>query len=206
MSYGAGTEREIKLALDHGVALPDFDDLESGVRVDDRGVVELDASYFDTTDLKLSAAHMAVRRRRGHSWTYKGPSSVDGVALVREEREWPDSPAMPAELKQRLGEQIGDQQLGAVARLLSLRHRIDLIGSAGQRQLEIDDDDVSVIDGSGAVVERFREVEVEVVGPASDDLVAAVIAKLIAIGATPHFTSKYTRALRALGYPRHDSD
>ncbi len=188
-------EREIKLALDPNVPLPDFSGL--GGVVEDRGVVEFDTTYWDTHDLGLLRRQLAVRRREGRGWTLKGPSRVEGLAVVREESEWPDGKNPPAALSTRVCRVVGDVVLEPVARMRVSRHRLDIVDGSGVALVEIDDDCVIVLSGE-TEVGRFREVEIEITG-ASDELVAAIVACLGAVGATPDSPPKYLRVLRLLG-------
>ena len=74
-------------------------------------------------------------------------------------------------------------------------------GERGDATVEVMDDTVEVrAPGGGPVVDRFRELEVEMQDGA-DDLADRVAARLREAGAgPPESTSKYRRALRALGH------
>src|SRR5437899_4054973 len=87
-------------------------------------------------------------------------------------------------------------ELRPVARLSTIRGRVRLVGADGSRVAEVVDDEVSVRDGR-RVAARFREIEVEVVGPDGNQaLVAPLVERLRAAGAgAPDPTPKHIRAL-----------
>ncbi|MGH9094617.1 MAG: CHAD domain-containing protein, partial [Acidimicrobiales bacterium] len=72
--------------------------------------------------------------------------------------------------------------LSEVARLVTQRRRVELRDSAGVAMAEIDDDVVSVLDGS-RLAGRFREIEVELAAGSSDDILAPVVRRLRDAGA-----------------------
>ncbi len=188
-------EREMKFALTGDLPAIDV----AGYTVHDTGTQTLDAVYFDTDALELSAQRFSVRRRIGVGWTFKGPSHDEGGAQVREEREWPDQDDFPAELMARVQEAAGDLRLLPVARLRSVRRTLKIADADGAHVAEIDDDVVDILDGD-VVMETFREVEIELKESPDAQAVAEAVAQiLLAAGATSHTESKYGRALRVLG-------
>ena len=99
--------------------------------------------------------------------------------------------------------EVGEVDLHPVAQLVTDRRTVDLV-AGGARRAEVADDNVSVRSGQ-AIVDTFREVEVELFD-ADDALIEAVIARLRAAGAgDPDSTPKYVRALRALGHDIPDT-
>jgi inorganic triphosphatase YgiF len=196
-------EREVKLAVPEEFVLPDLDGVAGGVRTTDRGTHVLDATYWDTDALALLHSECGLRHRTRDGsegvWTFKGPSTESGPAVEREEFEAAGrSESIPAALLDRTRAILGGAALHPVVRVRTERHTID-VGEGNQRQVEVADDRVSVIDVAGRVVARFREVELEMVGEPRGGLVDALLATLVRDGAVLDATPKYVRALAALG-------
>ncbi len=200
-------EREIKLSAHPGFVLPDLRDL-SDAPVADTDVELLESVYWDTASLAVARGGYGLRHRhrRDHPedvgvWTLKTPGRMEGDRAVRGElevREGSDAP--PAALLDLLPAEIETTALHPVA-VLHARRRVLGLSAGGAGGVEVMDDTVDVLDAEGAVVERFRELEVEV-GEGGDDLADRVADRLRAGGAgPPESGSKYRRALRALGYP-----
>jgi len=181
-------EREVKLSAWPGFTLPDLDGVAKGARTRRRETVDLDATYFDTPDLRLGRRGITLRhRRRGprETWTLKLP--VDGAApeggLARDEIDV-SAPAgeVPAALALLVAAHVRTAPLRKVARLMTVRRRTVVEGPDGMPLAEVDDDEVSVMDG-GRVAARFREVEVEIAPDVPDDVAAAVVERLCRAGA-----------------------
>ncbi len=196
-------EREVKLAVATDFVLPDLEGVAPGVHAADRGVHLLEATYWDTTDLRLLHSGHGLRHRttdgREGTWTMKGRSRRDGAALVREELEVAGGgEALPEELRARLPSDVDAGELSPAARLRTERRVVDLVAGGG-RWAEVADDRVTVLDGDRPVA-RFHEVEVEVIGAPDDARLDAVVERLRSAGAgEPAATSKYVQALQALG-------
>jgi hypothetical protein len=227
-------ERELKLDADPEMPLPDLGDVLEGVQARELAPLELDATYFDADDLRLLDAGLTVRRRSGEGtrWTVKLPAgpaidhAIDQAecgdppsSLARREVDLAEIPgASPGEPPHEIGQLVapwmGDAAWSAVARLVTHRHRVELV-RAGIAVAEVDDDRVSVrraevVPAGDAEPEAerddegevgcFREIEVEL-GPGADrELVDAVLARLVASGARPgRPRAKVDRALDLLG-------
>jgi inorganic triphosphatase YgiF len=196
-------EREIKIPVGNDFALPDLDGVVQGIQAVDRGIVELSATYWDTDDLRLLRAHLGLRHRsaRGEpgKWTLKAGFEMVGHAVSREETDFagpPDEP--PQEAIDVIRREVGEVALHPVARLVTDRHTVDLVGGA-VRRAEVADDHVAVRSETRTVA-TFREVEVELFD-ADEALIDAVMSRLHAAGAgEPDSTPKYVRALQALGH------
>jgi inorganic triphosphatase YgiF len=193
---GDPIEREAKFGVEADFVLPSLEGL--GVTVHDEGVLELDATYYDTAGALLGQHRHSLRRRRGVAWTLKGPSTRLGLAVERIEREWPDSEEVPAEAMAILDPMLEGEPLLPEVRLHTSRHVMLL--TADQPLLEVVDDQVDVLDGERVVL-HFREVEAEIrtAGAAAEVLLEQVGARLVAAGAIAHDLSKHRRALIALG-------
>ena len=81
-------EREIKLAADVGMTMPDFSDVVANAAVGPVSALHLDAVYYDTPTLSLARAGITLRARTGEPgpvWTLKLPTPEDGDAMARHE-------------------------------------------------------------------------------------------------------------------------
>lgn len=200
-------EREVKLAVWPGFALPDLADVGEGVVVEDASEQRLDATYHDTRDLRLARWGITLRHRTGEGvdrWTLKLPASSKGSILVRDEVDVPGSPrAVPREIRDHVVAWVRSADLEPVARLQTVRSRTVLCDADGKQLAEVVDDEVSVLDGRHVAL-RFREVEAELSGEAQESLLHEIVALLRAAGAgAPDPTPKVVRALgpRALSPP-----
>lgn len=182
-------EREVKLSAWPGFRLPDLDGVARGARTRRRETVDLDATYFDTADLRLGRRGMTLRhRRRGarETWTLKIPvDSTDPAILARSEIDVAGPPGdVPTELALLAAADVRTATLVKVARLMTVRRRTLVLDADDQPLAEIDDDEVSVMDG-GRVAARFRELEVEIAPDADDAVARRVVDRLLAAGAEP---------------------
>ena len=202
-------EREVKLEVDDRFIVPSLD-ADGSVVVEVLEPRHLDATYYDTADLRLLAAGITVRRRTGEGtrWTVKLPTAEVAAAggLARREIDVvTDDPEPPAEVLDRIGPHLGGGGLVAVARLVSSRARLRLSTADGRPIGELDDDRVAVHDprpgdpGSGDAT-GFREVEVEFGAEADPAAVGLVVDRLVAAGARrASGRSKVEHALDLLG-------
>jgi CHAD domain-containing protein len=190
-------EREVKLAAWGGFAVPALDDLAPDLSVESLKMKKLDATYYDTRDLRLARAGVSLRHRLGDDppWTVKLPEGDGGPVMVRREITF-EGPAgaIPAPAAALVRAYARGEALVAVARLKTERSRIGLKVN-GTQVAEIADDEVSVYHGR-RLAARFREVEVEVEDVAPDGLLPAVVERLRDAGAgAPDTTPKVVRAL-----------
>ena len=192
-------ERELKLVVPPTFVLPSLMALAPGVAAvpdDDRW---LEAVYFDTADLRLARWGASLRHRSGEGWTVKLAQRPEGDVLIRAEHVFPgDDPLSvppPAEDLVRAFTRTGS--LVPVVEIGTFRRPVQLRSSAGELLAELTDDDVTVRSG-GAVVGRFREVEVEFDDAAPGELIAAIEARLRGAGAGG--APALSKHLRALGY------
>jgi len=181
----AMVEVERKYDVGADTDLPDLAGLPGVVRVLAERY-ELDATYFDTEDLRLRAAGITLRRRTGGSdagWHLKLPYGAD-----REEIALPGDDAateVPAELHALVRARTRERPLLPVAHLTTSRGVRRLVGQGGHVLAELADDLVrgrtSRADAADLV---WREWEVELVdGPRS--MLDEVQERLLAAGATP---------------------
>ena len=190
-------EREVKLAAWGGFVLPALEDLAPDLSVEPLKVKKLDATYYDTRDLRLARAGVSLRHRIGDDppWTVKLPDGDSGPVMSRREIPF-DGPAgtIPVPAAALVRAYARGEALVPVARLKTERSRVGL-RVEGTPVAEIADDEVSVYHGR-RLASRFREVEVEVEDTAPDGLLPAVVERLRDAGAgAPDKTPKVVRAL-----------
>jgi CHAD domain-containing protein len=196
-------EREVKLEAGVGFRIPNLDGTAPGVTARPLPELHLQAVYVDTPDLRLARHGLTLRHRSERSaskspgeWTLKLPEQESGPALARREINLPGRwGPVPEDIAGLVRAYRRSAALAPVARLVTQRRRTALCGRLGEPLLEIDDDVVSVMDGR-RLAARFREVEVEVVGPVAPTLLATVVARLQSAGAVAgDARSKLARAI-----------
>lgn len=161
-----------------------------------RGVVELDAVYYDTADLRLAADSVTLRRRSGgadEGWHLKLPVSAD----VRDEIRAPLAGGVPAELAALVRSRTRDAELIPVVRLRSSRDVSHLLDADGTRLAEVSVDSVRAQRlGDRVAAVAWTEIEVELADGTDPALLDAVDKRLRKAGlrrsAAP---SKLARAL-----------
>ena len=195
-----GVERELKLAAPPGFVLPDLG-AATGLPTEARPEQRLVATYYDTSDVRLSRWGVTVRHRGGDEepmWTVKLPLAAEGPAVTRRELTYSGRPTSPPDTVVRLLRAFlrGDA-LTPITKLVTRRRRVEVRSPEGNVLLEIDDDEVSVLDGR-RLAGRFREIEVEVRDDTVDDaLVETVAGCLRAAGAVD--TNGSPKLVQALG-------
>ena len=198
-------EREIKLALDLGSDLPD---LREVVSASVRQPEELLRSvYFDTPDLRLWSRNITLRHRRNEgadagTWTLKLPLPPSGEALVRTELEWDgEQDQIPTDALAVVLGIVRRERLDRVAELCTERLRF-LLEDDGVAWAELTNDVVTVVGGPGDGL-RFRQVEIEFMGEASDrdDEARSVVRALRRAGARP---DPHPKLEKVLGSPKGD--
>ncbi|WP_405986149.1 CHAD domain-containing protein [Streptomyces sp. NBC_00872] len=168
------------------------------VRAD--GVVELDAVYYDTPDLRLAAGSLTLRRRTGGEdagWHLKLPVAPG----VRDEIRAPLADTVPDELAALLRSRVRDARLVPVVRLRTSRDISRLLGGDGAPLAEICVDTVRAQRlGDTMVATSWTEVEVELTDDADPAVLDAVDKKLREAGLRPaSAASKLSRALAETG-------
>ena len=189
-------ERELKFSPGPSFELPDLDDPALGFHADEPVTSKLVAAYFDTTDLRLAHAGASLRHRNDEGWLVKLPVAR-GDGLVRFEHPIPgDGDEPPREAVELVLAIARSAPLQLVARLNTLRRRVVVRDDSGAQVAEIDDDEVSVIDGV-RLTARFRELEVELAEDADDRVADALAQRLQAAGAGP--PDPVPKVVRAIG-------
>jgi len=181
-------ETELKLDVDPGFVIPDLGGLVHGQTVSEPEVRHLVANYFDTSDLRLAAAPITLRRRTGgpdEGWHLKLPVG----AGTRRELQAPlgdDPTAVPPQLASLVATWVGGHPLQVVAVLETRRTVRNLVAADGTVLAEVADDRVTGrLPGAGhapAEPVSWREIEVELVsgGP---EILAAARSRLAGAGA-----------------------
>ncbi|WP_055489993.1 CYTH and CHAD domain-containing protein [Streptomyces sp. TP-A0356] len=183
----ADTKREIerKYQAAAGDELPDLTGVDGVSAVIDQGVADLDATYYDTPDQRLSASSVTLRRRTGGDdagWHLKLPVSDD----VRDEIHAPLSDTIPPYLSGLVRSRVRDADLVPVVRLRSARDIRHLVDAHGALLAEVSLDRVRAERLSGGTgTTEWTEIEVEL----ADD-------------GDPAFLDKVEKKLRKAGLSR----
>jgi CHAD domain-containing protein len=191
-------EAEAKLVAPPGFELPELGG--DGLRAEVMPVRRYTTVYWDTPDLRLAAWGSSLRHRDDEGWTVKLPpgAGTAGPLLVRDEITFDGIPsAVPDEAAALVSAFTRGAPLDPVARLVAVRQPVVVTGEHGGRLAEVVDDDVRIVEG-GIDVDRFRELEVELLEDAGDDTMDVLLDRLRAAGAiVPERRppGKYTRAL-----------
>lgn len=194
-------ERELKLSVWPEFQMPDLARAMKGGRLGAAVARRLDATYYDTPDLRLLRQGITLRLRRGEgdgaTWTLKLPGDAQSLGLSRREISMP---GRPGPVPHELGDVARPWALGArlapVARMITERRSVGVLDANGAAVASIDDDDVVVM-RSGRVVARFRELEVELHPDAPVKVLSALAKRLTAGGAQP--APQVPKLVHALG-------
>ena len=176
-------EREIKLAAPAAFRMPPLTDPGGDVFAGPDETLVLDATYYDTDDLRLVRSGATLRHRSDEGWLVKLPAGVGNEVLSRDEHSFPGAPSAPPDAALDLIRSlIRSADVAPVARLRTTRHRVPLHDADGKPIAEVVDDEVDVLEGSDDVA-HFREIEVELTDTISDAQRSVVLARLRAAGA-----------------------
>lgn len=188
-------EIERKYDADADTPLPEWGG--AAVSVSASEIRMLDAIYFDTADLALARADIALRRRTGGpdaGWHIKGPRRGD----ARLELGWPLSDEIPEGVIAALAEWAAPP-FAPLARIQNTRHASALSTKRGVLA-EFVDDHVTATNLRSGAEQSWREWEVELAAPAdeAEHLFATLEQAIFATGARPSASaSKLARALGA---------
>lgn len=182
------TETERKYDVPADFVLPDLPGAADGA------THELDATYFDTDDLRLARHRRTLRRRTGGEdagWHLKTP----GDGSSRTEHRMPlAGEDVPADLLAEVRAIVRDTPLGPVARLRTHRLETPVRDGEGQTRALIAQDTVTAETDDGA--QTWQEVEVELTEWGDRKLLDRMERLLLAAGAAPaEGPSKLARAL-----------
>ncbi|TWV35858.1 CYTH and CHAD domain-containing protein [Streptomyces misionensis] len=200
----AETKREIERkyeADDSG--LPDLTGVGGVAAVLDRGLTELDATYYDTADQRLAAASVTLRRRTGGAdagWHLKLPVARD----VRDEIRAPLSDTLPTELAALVRSRVRGAELVPLVRLRTARSVRHLVDADGALLAEASVDAVTAerLTTPGRT-EKWTEIELELADGGDPAFLDRVEKRLVKAGVRPSAApSKLARALAATGTRR----
>ena len=196
------TEIERKFEPGPGFVLPDLSGVPGVHSVTEPREHDLDATYFDTADLRLIAAKITLRRRTGGEdagWHLKRPRT-DGD---RDELHAPLGRAtrtVPAALRAPVEVVLRGAALEPVVRLATTRIVRDLVDVEGAVLAEVAMDEVTATvptqDGGVTTVSTWRELEVELVR--GDRRLLAEVSRRIEDAGAPASASP-SKLSRALG-------
>ena len=194
-------EREIKLAADVDVVLPDLTDVLPGVTIGSASRHQLTAVYFDTPNLALARSGVTLRARTGEPgpiWTLKVPAPPVRTGLSRHELTF-DEPIgqVPMMARQAVLARTRSQPLDPVVRVQTDRTQFAL--ELDGRAVATVCDDLVVTDLGTEPVGTFREIEVELAPDiVSHKVIDLVTARLRAAGCHADEVT-VPKAVRALG-------
>ncbi|MFF1300924.1 MULTISPECIES: CHAD domain-containing protein [unclassified Streptomyces] len=197
----ADTKREIERKYESDDSgLPDLTGVAGVAAVLDKGVAQLDATYYDTRGGHLAAASITLRRRTGGSdagWHLKFPVSPG----VRDEIRAALSDTVPRVLTGLVRSRVRDRELLPVVRLVSDRDVRHLVDADGGLLAEVSVDAVRaerLTGGDG--VAQWTEIEVELADGGDPAFLDKVEKRLKKTGVRPSASaSKLARALTETG-------
>lgn len=196
-SHFAG-EIEWKFAVGAGFdALQAMAEDSKGHSLQPIGTVRLAAIYYDTEDLRLARAGITLRRREGGDdagWHLKLPVRKHERVEVRLPLDAAPVGSVPSTLLELVTPYVRRALVIEVARIDTERHRTRVLHKTGRVLAELADDDVEARRG-GEVVARFRELELEALGPDAEKAMRKVAKVLRRAGAEPVAVPKLVRAL-----------
>ncbi|MEU3274211.1 CYTH domain-containing protein [Saccharomonospora sp. NPDC006951] len=168
-------EREIKFELGPTEAVPRLEGAGGIARQADPVKSVLEATYFDTADLRLIGNAITLRRRTGGGdagWHLKLPHASGHKEEVAEPLGQPGEP-VPQRLRQRLPDP--GVELAPVARITTTRYSHALLDSSGHPLATLVDDQVSAERTGGEFGKNtWREVEVELEADTADEVLDAI--------------------------------
>ncbi|MBZ9639649.1 CYTH and CHAD domain-containing protein [Streptomyces sp. PSKA30] len=197
----ADTKREIERKYESDDSgLPDLTGVAGVAAVIDKGLAELDATYYDTADQRLAASSITLRRRTGGSdagWHLKFPVA----AGVRDEIQAPLSDQVPSALAGLVRSRVRDAELEPLVRLRSARDVRHLVDADGGLLAEVSVDAVRAerLTARGGAAE-WTEIEVELADGGDPAFLDKVDKRLRKAGVRPsRSASKLARALEETG-------
>ncbi|WP_405993336.1 CHAD domain-containing protein [Streptomyces sp. NBC_00986] len=193
----ADTKREIERKYESDESgLPDLTGVAGVKAVIDKGVMSLDAVYYDTADERLAAASLTLRRRTGGSdagWHLKVPVAPG----VRDEIREPLSDTVPSTLAALVRSRVREAELLPAVRLRSERDVRHLVDAQGKLLAEVSVDAVRaerLTEGGGTA--QWTEIEVELADDGDPVFLDKVERRLRKAGVRPSSSSsKLARAL-----------
>jgi CHAD domain-containing protein len=204
-------EVERKFDVDESTLSPSFAGLTAITRIEKQPTQTLHAVYFDTPGRDLAAKRVTLRRRSGGSdagWHLKLPAGPDARTEIRAPLGAADADRdrVPEELRDVVAAIVRDRPLRPVAQITTNRDVHLLCGQDGAVLAQFCDDEVCASLAEPAEeVQRWREWELELVGPdaaRNSELLDRLSNRLLDAGATPsRHASKLARVLTDTALP-----
>ena len=158
------SELERKYEATDNFVLPDLRGIAGTADVTLPDEFDLDATYYDTDDLRLLRSGVTLRRRYGgddSGWHLKLPAGEDERTEVRMALT-PEGTPPPEDLTTLLAARLRGARLVPVTRIRTHRERRRLIGQAGDVLAEVVSDDVRAEDPCDSREPmHWHEVEIE---------------------------------------------
>ncbi len=191
-------EREAKFEVGHDFRMPDLSSLDESMRGEVGTTERFVSTYHDTDDLRLVRWGASLRYRTTEGWAVKLPRSVEGSIVVRQEHTFDGGAGRaPVEAIDLVRGLVRGGAIGPVVRLQTIRHRTRVTRTADERLVsEVVDDEVSVLEGR-RIVERFREIEVELADDVDPSAIAPIVDLLADAGVL--ISEPIPKVVRALG-------
>lgn len=190
-------EREAKLLVDPDFRMPELSSGDGSIRAQADGTERFVSTYHDTPDLRLARWGASLRYRATEGWTVKLPRTSAGQVLHREEHTVSGGPGrLPVEAVDLVRGLVRSGAMAPVARLQTVRRLTHLVTDGDEPVADVVDDQVSVLEGR-RVVDRFREIEVELVDGVDASAVAPILDRLAEAGSRP--AEPLPKVARALG-------
>lgn len=172
---------EVPLGFEVGAGLAG-----AGAQLGEPAVHDLVAVYYDTADLRLAADRVALRRRTGgHDAGWHVKRYPAGAGDERNEVQLPAgrTSAVPSAVAAEVRSVTRGGQLRPMVRIVTRRTERPLVGADGTVLALLADDEVSTeLVADPAAAQRWRELEVELVG-GDRDLLKKVDKRLRKAGA-----------------------
>jgi CHAD domain-containing protein len=131
------TEREVKVPVSSTFRVPDLAGVLPGTSIVALEGKSLDATYYDSRDVRLSRWGASLRFRTGEGWTVKLPSSGDEL-LEREEVSVPGAEGVvPAAALDLLTAFLRSAEVRPVARLHTERAMARIVDTSGTVLAEV---------------------------------------------------------------------
>ncbi|WP_369257313.1 CYTH and CHAD domain-containing protein [Geodermatophilus amargosae] len=196
-------EVERKFEAGPDVVLPDLTTVDGVTSVGGPVTHELDATYYDTPDLRLARSRITLRRRTGGTdagWHLKLPTAVAGSRRELHAPLGTRRTLVPRAVTEPVTAVLRGVRPGPVATLQTTRQVTHLLGDGGTVLAEVA---VDTVTGTAlapdpetpATVTTWREIEVELV-EGDEALLDGVTAALAGVGIRPSdVPSKLTRVL-----------
>ena len=175
-------EIERKYDVDAEVTRPELADVLGVAAVSPPERYHLEATYYDTADLRLRSARVTLRHRTGGrdaGWHLKLPAGSDREELTVQA----PADAVPETLRTLVLVWVRNAELLPVARLATERVVQQLLDDHGQPLVELADDNVTAARLPDGQELRWREWEAELIS-GDRALLDSVQERLLAVGAS----------------------